>query len=481
MVGANTLLGETLRMNLAELARRGQGWCLAPVPGAYPSADPLDPLAEHDDPAADAQAGILSRDGGHFEALFSSGADEFADAAAARLRRELPGLRFRISIDRTERESTSVDLSTELPVLTPCDWTGRGLASVSVRQGTERAAVSLDVSRQHEAARRAEEGDAKDLVTLLSRQVPVVRPPTFADLVGNGYLAVVHADGNGVGGAAGSTDPERATFFHRNRVLLRRALKSALDQASEGDKPVVPLMLGGDDLLVVCRADAALAFVIDLCDALERLQVERAERFHLTLGVGVVFSRPTVPFHRLHEVAENLASSAKQKFRGLKEADRGSVVDWAVYTTAWVDEPAEVRRRDWVRSSGGDARVLSRRPMAVLGDGLGGLQGLVIAGGLIGDAPRSQLRYLVDQLPRGKALADLAFAELSKDAKDKLKKAGVEAVWGRSTDTGPYLTSVLDLVEVAEIHRLGRAGTIDAAGGAFEEIDERGADHVHGF
>src|SRR5882757_5987072 len=69
MVGANALLGETLRVALPKLAREtGRGWILAPSNEAYPCADGNDPLRDHDDPAADAKAGIFSRDGGHFEA-----------------------------------------------------------------------------------------------------------------------------------------------------------------------------------------------------------------------------------------------------------------------------------------------------------------------------------------------------------------------------------------------------------------------------
>ena len=146
-------------------------------------------------------------------------------------------------------------------------------------------------------------------------------------------------------------------------------------------------------MLVVCRAASALSFVVDLCRELERLQTDQGANFHLTLGAGVVFSKPTVPFHRLHEVAENLAASAKRRFRGFTEEKRGSVADWAVYTTAWVDDPAETRRRNWVCGSGNNRRVLSQRPLRVLGDALSSVEGLLRASDRLAEAPRSQLRY----------------------------------------------------------------------------------------
>ncbi len=58
MVGANALLGETLRVALPKLAREtGRGWMLAPSNETYPAADPNDPLKEHDDPSVDANDG----------------------------------------------------------------------------------------------------------------------------------------------------------------------------------------------------------------------------------------------------------------------------------------------------------------------------------------------------------------------------------------------------------------------------------------
>lgn len=464
MVGANALLGETLRVALRSLAcETGRGWALTPSNETCPEADLNDPLKDHDDPAADAKAGILSRDGGHFEAQFTSGAEAFADAAGQLLRSNLPGLRFRISIDGEPLTKSQVHLSTELPVLAPCEWTGRGLASKPVPQGDERPAVSLDVAHRHEAAKRTEDGTAVDVASLLSvktklKTKTLERPQELKELVGNGYLALIHADGNSVGSGLGKvkTDSEHATFFHKNRVLLRRAVQKAINThcPDTGRAPLIPLMLGGDDLLLVCRAEIALPFVVTLCAELEALQKD-SNGFKLTLGVGVVIAKHTIPIHWLHEVAEQLAASAKRRFRGLSEAEpKRSVVDWAVFSTAWVDDPAEVRRRDWLRGSGNELRVLSQRPVDVLGEGrIDSLQGLVRGAEQLARAPRSQLRYLVEQLPRGRALSELAFAELPQEAKGPLAEAGVNEPWRRAGNAS--ITALLDLVEIAEITRLG--------------------------
>jgi hypothetical protein len=475
MVGANALLGEVLRVRLPDLARQRSSWQLASAPGTYPTEVAIDPLASHDDPSKDARDGIVSRDGGHFEAIFSDGAEDFARAAAALLRRELPGLRFRISVNYGEAIGASnAHLSTELPVLAPCEWTGRGIASKVIHQGSEQATVSLDVARRHETARQATGSKPHDLASLLVAETSLKgmgRADDFGELAGQGYLALIHADGNGVGGAAGTDDVTRAAFFHRNRVLLRRAVKAAIDAVCDEANPVgplIPLMLGGDDLLVVSQADVALPFVVHLCQTLDEIQRDDPSPFRLTLGVGIVFARPTIPIHRLHDVAASLAASAKRRFRGFSKEERRSVVDWAVYTTAWLDDPEEVRRRDWTRGAGNQARVLSQRPVDVLGDGLDSLKGLLQAAERLGVAPRSQLRYLVEQLPRGRALSELAFAELSHEARKALEQAGVNEVWTCSP-SGVWLTPVLDLIEILEIPRLGRAETAVGEAASSEE------------
>ena len=466
MVGANALLGEALRISLPRLARDGAGWTLAGSTEQYPGIDANDPLSEHDDPSTDAEEGILARDGGHFEAQFSAGAAAFAEAAGSLLRSRLPGLRYSISIDRKPFENDGqVHLSNELPVLAPCEWTGGALASTVVIQGPDGHTVSLEVARRHAAAKDAEAGTALDLASLLAAKTRLAglnRAQELQDLVGDGYLALVHADGNGVGGRAPEGDAARARFFHRNRVLLRRALEVSINAhcGDEGQAPLVPLMLGGDDLLLVCRAEIALPLVVTLCEALASFQTDDAQDFELTLGVGVVIAKRAIPIYRLHEVAEQLASSAKRRFRGLVDggAKGCSVIDWAVYSASWVDDPAEVRARDWVCGVDVDHRILSQRPVDVLGDGLGTLRGLQRAARQIAHAPRSQLRYLVEQLPRGRVLAELAFAELSKEARGALGRAGVDGAWRRTRSDGPWITELLDLVEIFEIERLGRSG-----------------------
>lgn len=540
MIGANVLLGETLRLELRKLLLENPkgAWKPHPVEG-FPSADKTDPLETlresggtsgiQDNPAEDAKHGILARDGGHFVAVFKeeAHAKAFEKAAANCLREKVPGLRFSCKAEKivegkenhehTQRPAQPF-LSIELPVFARCDWAGRGLASTQVKPGNDDADladVSLDAEARSEAGGRADKGTANDLVTRMNwlalRRTNVGSKRrlanTFEELADGRYLAVIHADGNGVGKRAKElaekskklqtswlkAEAEQARFFHDNRVLLRKALVSAIQKTAkfppcknrstdqhgkprDPDRevsPFLPLMLGGDDLLVACRADLAMPFVQALCEALEREQKDRAD-FRLTLGIGVAIASYSMPFHQLHAVAEACASSAKRKTR------KDSAIDWAVYTASWAEKDlAEVRRRDWVFDNG--KRILSQRPMCVLASTkepsleelLRQTRELTSASRTSGptvhtsdqdsrqtkelaSAPRTQLHYLKEQLSAGEHLAALAFEELSAEAKAGFTRAGIQEVWRPLAGTDAKTTCLLDLIELDELRRLGK-------------------------
>lgn len=525
MIGANVLLGETLRLKLRKLLLSENRPPLQ-LQG-FPSADKTDPLESlkessgisgiQDNPAEDAEHGILARDGGHFVAVFADedSANAFAERAAEKLRKEVPGLRFSCKTEKIVEEKGGRDskqrppfLSIELPVFARCDWAGRGLASAQVKPGNDDADladVSLDAEARSEAGGRADNGTANDLVTRMNwlalqrANVGSRRrlADTFEELADGRYLAVIHADGNGVGKAAKKlsegtqqstgpkqhkqpdkltswleTEAKRAHFFHKNRVLLRKALVSAIKETAKfppcknrrTDKqgkprdtdrdvsPFLPLMLGGDDLLVACRADLAMPFVQALCKTLEEEQRDK-QGFPLTLGIGVAIASYSMPFHQLHAVAEACASSAKRKTRD------ASAIDWAVYTASWAEKDlAEARRRDWVFDSG--KRILSQRPMCVLDtdDKQPSLAGLLSAADKLAKAPRAQLHYLKEQLSAGEHLAELAFKELSAEAKKGFDRAGITKVWD-AEGANPKTTPILDLIELSELRHLGKKST----------------------
>lgn len=551
MLGANALLGHTLRYELPNLALAAGSLGL-PYTAAGSGAtgrgldDPLDaalrqwgtspggaPLSDADDPATQYGAGVLSRDGGHVHVAFKDDVAAGAFAATARtyLAERLPGLRFNVRVyDGLGKEVLSEGGATaavqlaDLPVFQVCTASGIGPAAYSERDRFLSSAVAdrEDAGQSFQAGT----GAFRDLVSLLRPELPGYADPARApqDLEelagGGGYLALIHVDGNRVGQRVSELkDSARRVdwlareaaveaFFHRMRVAVRAALVGALQKVfpdsdlARGEKLRYQLlMLGGDDLLLLCQPVYALRFVVEYARRLATQPLPGPEgeaARPLSVGVGVVIAPHSLPFHRLHQLAEGLTASAKRAYLQTRDNDEKrpperSVVDWAVLTTSWGLEP-DVQRRAYERVDypTGDGRreclALTGRPYFVLEDpGTPGrsLARLLEEAQLVSAAyaarearaARSQLKQLARDVAGGRLWADLRYREvcrrlpeairgvfLGRPGPDPQRPCAQGSVW-LEADADRYVTHVRDLVEIVELGYLGR-GKHGQRGGA---------------
>lgn len=176
------------------------------------------------------------------------------------------------------------------------------------------------------------------------------------------WLAVIHADGNGLGEIflnfhdhikdtlTNETDPNQYYVEQLRKFSLAldicteqafiAALKKTFDSSNssvnndtaenpEQEKkiiPLVPLVLGGDDLTILCDGKYALRFTQAFLEAFEK---ETASRCHIegivpkiankALGIkrlsacaGIAIIKPHFPFSVAYELAEDLMQSAKK-------------------------------------------------------------------------------------------------------------------------------------------------------------------------
>ncbi len=461
MLGSNAALGKTIRVVLPQLA---QTCGASPDPerlAQLPHFDPADPLGQLPDFRIDdpyliyAQTGVYSRDGGHFHASFPTreSALEFIQQANREIQKHLPNLSF----------SWRLNPESDFP---PNNPTGACLFQhpafqVSHQMGNrpalERGAKGTFVSAEEkhlEELGRTFRDDPYDLIAILESNGTLPRPTrdpqSLSEIAQGEYLALIHADGNGIGkrflewnrGVGGGRDEQ---FFHRMRVTVRRALVEAI-QETFADRPqsYQLLMLGGDDLLLACAAPLAMPFLSSYAQSLTQFPL--LDEQPLTVGAGVIFAKETFPFHRLHAMAESLADSAKQRYR--TDPSLGSVVDWHLTSGSWLEDPIEERRSVSVVGN----TVLSAKPYPILGEnGLDTLWQAVAT--LPRDVARSQLRALVPTLRQGHTLGLLAWKELPKNIRESLK----EILFSKTAETpyldlgGKYLTNLSDLVEVYEV------------------------------
>lgn len=161
-----------------------------------------------------------------------------------------------------------------------------------------------------------------------------VRLAASDDELGPGYRAVIHVDGSGIGECVKGLVGAAATkaFSEALAASMAEAVRDAVagywrheidsGQADTAPLPLRVVVLGGDDVTLVCRARGALKLVRRLVQAFEKATENRAkalnlrDRPSLTAGAGVAFVRAGWPFRDAHDLANDLCKRAKAPFRG---------------------------------------------------------------------------------------------------------------------------------------------------------------------
>jgi hypothetical protein len=138
------------------------------------------------------------------------------------------------------------------------------------------------------------------------------------DIAGkNGWIAVIHADGNGMGAIfrkVGKDKNKMNEFSERVSLITEAAAKEAFKSVEEKFKdkeiiPIRPVVLGGDDLTLICRADLAVDYTKAFLEAFEK------SGKNLTACAGIAFVKSSYPFHYAVALAESLCKRAKDKAR----------------------------------------------------------------------------------------------------------------------------------------------------------------------
>lgn len=249
-----------------------------------------------------------------------------------------------------------------LPIVDECATSGLPAAQLRKSPGEEVAKPRSKMSLAKD--------DAKwDAYTRIQRQFPGLRlEPSISELEKHcEWLAIVHADGNGMGNifvnfgeyAKCNTPVNNPSYVDKLRrfsialdVCTEKAFSNALGALTptirnkDSVYPVVPIVLGGDDLTVVCDGRSALRFAHDFLVAFEEETAKRdaehgngvvtdiaetafklpSGKGHLAACAGVAIIKPHFPFSSAYNLAERLIESAKGGARRFKK--EGSEIQW---------------------------------------------------------------------------------------------------------------------------------------------------------
>ena len=137
----------------------------------------------------------------------------------------------------------------------------------------------------------------------------------------NNWIAIIHVDGNGLGQVVAQKN-KNTTELKAFSDKLNEATEYAAQQAYKeiikdtGFEPTTnvipfrPVVLGGDDMTVICRADLAMRFTHAYIRHFE--DNTRINGDPLTACAGIAYMKSSYPFHYGYALAETLCEEAKK-------------------------------------------------------------------------------------------------------------------------------------------------------------------------
>lgn len=207
----------------------------------------------------------------------------------------------------------------------------------------------------------------KRLRGLVKKPENLVWKDNLEELLGHegGKVALICMDGNDLGKLFGARLAESAGKSLREYLLAMKDLSRRLQNCNEiaftyacervaryeavhgkrsGDAivmPLRPLVMGGDDITIIARADVALPFV----EMFARKFDEVGGKDGFSIGVGMVVMDSSYPFAKAFPLAESLQDSAKNLTCHLEPGERPSSLDYLVLTEEVENDAELVRQR----------------------------------------------------------------------------------------------------------------------------------------
>lgn len=162
------------------------------------------------------------------------------------------------------------------------------------------------------------------------------------------WIAVIHADGNGLGQIVRKIGRDKDRFRTFSRSLDDATVKSAnaafngISDMFDMEKiiPIRPVVLGGDDLTVICRADLAIPYVTRFLRCFEENTKgivpagtfeDEPEKNSLTACAGIAFIKSSYPFHYGYELAEALCDVAKKDAKNSEAIRNGRALPMSCF------------------------------------------------------------------------------------------------------------------------------------------------------
>ena len=129
-------------------------------------------------------------------------------------------------------------------------------------------------------------------------------------------IAVVHIDGNGLGQLIPKLSMPLSDFSQK----LDSATKEAFKNSKDDTMSIREVILGGDDVTVICNANDALEFTKNF---LQNFEKETTKCFgidkKITACAGIAYTNEKYPFHYAVSLAEALCSASKKHAKDIDQ------------------------------------------------------------------------------------------------------------------------------------------------------------------
>jgi hypothetical protein len=255
------------------------------------------------------------------------------------------------------------------------------------------------------------------------------------------YVAYIVADGNGMGKVFDSCQSEEeikelsekleqamwdSLAEPTNFILAEKDLIQRLQRDDDITLPIVPLIVGGDDLFVLAPAPYALDIARLICQTFQQKMTTPGTP--ITIAAAVVICKSTYPYKLAHQRGDKALEEAKRFVKGLT-ADGGpalSAVTFEVITGNALPEPGDEKERAPYRATLRPYWVLPPTEIEEAGNGATAANKRAFDAGLSLDALLEQ-RYQLRNLP-GKRRHEL------RAVFDELPQTTEMATWTKRID-----------------------------------------------
>jgi hypothetical protein len=346
-------------------------------------------------------------------------------------------------------------------------------------------------------AREAEEAQEAD------------RAGVFPFLGDNRYIAVVHADGNGLGQLLMNMErfveeEARADYlsaFYQVSIAIEQATQRAAQRAVEatllnnrhpqtGMLPARPVVLGGDDLTIIVRGDLAVPFTRIFLAAFEEETAARMTPLlarglpvpeRLTACAGIAYIKASQPFYLAAHLAEGITAAVKRQAKAIDASTPPSSLAWHRVTTAMIDEYGQALKQELTigpagerfRNSLGAYAVGFRTESETMAGNLPSLDDLLALQRLfelpaMARGPARQLLTLIGQSPEQARSQYKRWSALMRERANrkedimKVYEQGMARLIGPVTGSLPYREAHPTESDGGRVHQIGPLGDLHA-------------------